>query len=348
MSRIRGHVVTTPVKRPDFNQTNPKKSDYIKNNPLPQLTEEDEGKLLVVKDGKYCTVTNSFVEGEGLSVRTINGGKLKFFVGTKDEFEALSAEEKADLFALFTDDTSKAEFDTLKTDVEGLKGNIEGFAGHKHSASDITSGYIPFSRLDTIPISKGGTGQKTADAALYALGGAKQNHTHTEYAAKAHGHPDLYASKSHTHSEYSLSGHTHSNLAASVHNHDGTYVKKSERVETATYATMADSVIQLVTQYSFSAGKSVIEVTLADGCYIFRCPYMLGTGVLWVASNEATVSSIVWHNGKYITFYCAPQGNGKYKLTMSYLDTSGWKDYTLDYDLKISLVPLTTIRDEEV
>lgn len=343
MSRIRGHVVTTPLKRPDFNQTNPKKSDYIKNNPLPQLTEEDEGKLLVVKDGKYCTVTNSFVEGEGLSVRTINGGKLKFFVGTKDEFEALSAEEKADLFALFTDDTSKAEFDTLKTDVEGIKGNIEGFAGHKHSASDITSGYIPFSRLDTIPISKGGTGQKTADAALYALGGAKQNHNHdVSYAAKSHSHSDLYASKSHTHSEYSLSGHTHSNYAKTTDLTSESGIEVA-RAAVARRATMADIIIQTSISCTIPTGTAKTNVTLADGCYIFRFALMCGTGVLWVTAHDTTHSSCVWHNGKQIMLTCSPQGNGTFQLTMSYLDTSGWKDYTLDFDSKITFVPLTEI-----
>ena len=51
--KIRGNPVGTTMKRPDFNQTNPKKSDYILNNPIPQVTEKDEGKILQVKDGKW-------------------------------------------------------------------------------------------------------------------------------------------------------------------------------------------------------------------------------------------------------------------------------------------------------
>lgn len=45
---IRGNVVGTPMKRPDFN--NPKS---ILNNPIPPITEADEGKIVAVKGGKY-------------------------------------------------------------------------------------------------------------------------------------------------------------------------------------------------------------------------------------------------------------------------------------------------------
>lgn len=51
--KIRGNTVGTTMKRPDFNQTNPKKSDYIKNNPIPAITENDEGKIVRVVGGQY-------------------------------------------------------------------------------------------------------------------------------------------------------------------------------------------------------------------------------------------------------------------------------------------------------
>ncbi len=63
--KIRGNTVGTPMKRPDFNQTNPKKSDYIKNNPIPNITENDEGKIVRVADGKYTLVPMPISEGEG-------------------------------------------------------------------------------------------------------------------------------------------------------------------------------------------------------------------------------------------------------------------------------------------
>ena len=50
--KISGNVVSTNMKRPDFHQTNERKSDYIKNNPLPIITPEDEGKVLRVQNGK--------------------------------------------------------------------------------------------------------------------------------------------------------------------------------------------------------------------------------------------------------------------------------------------------------
>ena len=63
--KIRGNTVGTPMKRPDFNQTNPKKSDYIKNNPIPNITENDEGKIVKVANGKYILVPMPISEGEG-------------------------------------------------------------------------------------------------------------------------------------------------------------------------------------------------------------------------------------------------------------------------------------------
>lgn len=161
MSKIRGNVVGTPMKRPDFNQTDPKKSDYILNNPLPIITEEDEGKILLVKDGKLVAIRNSFVEGEGLSIKTVNGGKLKFFVGTEEEYKALPDEEKENLFALFTDDTSQAEFDTLKDSAMTLYGGT--FIPSGSDLNDyITEGnyYIPDNNtargISNVPIGEGG------------------------------------------------------------------------------------------------------------------------------------------------------------------------------------------------
>lgn len=51
--KIIGVTVGTTAKRPNFSQTNPKKSDYIRNNPFPQITEEDEGKFLRASGGSF-------------------------------------------------------------------------------------------------------------------------------------------------------------------------------------------------------------------------------------------------------------------------------------------------------
>ena len=50
--KIRGNTIGTPMKRPDFNQTDPRKSDFIRNNPIPPVSGADEGKILQVQNGK--------------------------------------------------------------------------------------------------------------------------------------------------------------------------------------------------------------------------------------------------------------------------------------------------------
>jgi len=66
--KIRGNTVGTPMKRPDFNQKNPKKSDYIKNNPLPELTEADEGKVLCVSGDKFVLTNLEKIVSDALGV----------------------------------------------------------------------------------------------------------------------------------------------------------------------------------------------------------------------------------------------------------------------------------------
>lgn len=61
--KIRGNTVGTTMKRSNFEQTDPKKSDYIENNPIPAVTAEDDGKFLRVVGDKWAAV----------SVRTYNG-----------------------------------------------------------------------------------------------------------------------------------------------------------------------------------------------------------------------------------------------------------------------------------
>lgn len=69
--KIRGNVVGTPMKRPDFEQKDPKKSDFIKNNPIPDITEEDEGKIPKVVGGKY-ELTDEYQTKEDEALNTID------------------------------------------------------------------------------------------------------------------------------------------------------------------------------------------------------------------------------------------------------------------------------------
>lgn len=74
-----------------------------------------------------------------IGVKTINNTLLKFFVGTREQYDALSEVEKANLFALITDDTSKE-------DIENAIKNIEDNYAKK---SDLTDGTIAVTKIKT-------------------------------------------------------------------------------------------------------------------------------------------------------------------------------------------------------
>lgn len=63
------------------------------------------------------------------TIKTINGSPLKFFVGEQSEYEALSEEAKANLFAIITNDTTKdallAAVDILAKDSEEMAAKLE-------------------------------------------------------------------------------------------------------------------------------------------------------------------------------------------------------------------------------
>lgn len=56
-----------------------------------------------VETGTISDIDTGFVQ----TIKTINGHPLKFFVGEQSEYEALTAEDKQDLFAIITNDTNK-------------------------------------------------------------------------------------------------------------------------------------------------------------------------------------------------------------------------------------------------
>lgn len=63
---IRGATLSTPMKRSNMAQNDPRKSDYIFNNPLAGVSEADNGKVLVVKDGKPVVAPQTIVQvGDG-------------------------------------------------------------------------------------------------------------------------------------------------------------------------------------------------------------------------------------------------------------------------------------------
>lgn len=91
--KIRGNTVGTTSKRSNMYQTNPKKSDYIKNNPFANITEQDEGSFLGVSNGKL-TFGKILSDGSMASAETFvpvmsEMDKMmfeKFGTGDKDYF----------------------------------------------------------------------------------------------------------------------------------------------------------------------------------------------------------------------------------------------------------------------
>lgn len=59
--------------------------------------------LQAVNEGTISNIDSGFVQ----TIKTINGKGLKFFVGTQAEYEALTDEDKENLFAIITNDTTK-------------------------------------------------------------------------------------------------------------------------------------------------------------------------------------------------------------------------------------------------
>jgi hypothetical protein len=67
----------------------------------------------------------------------------------------------------------------VKSALKGYFDAVYAALAHSHAAGEITSGTLASARLPTVPISKGGTGAATAEAARTALSVAAESHTHS-------------------------------------------------------------------------------------------------------------------------------------------------------------------------
>lgn len=74
--------------------------------------------MQAVENGEIRDVDIGFVT----TIKTVNGKRLKFFFGEQSEYEALTDEEKDDLFAIITNDTSKK---ALENAIAVLQKNYE-------------------------------------------------------------------------------------------------------------------------------------------------------------------------------------------------------------------------------
>ena len=99
------------------------------------------------------------------TIKTINNKGLKFFVGEQSDYDALTEEQKSNLFAIITNDTSlngiKDAIETLKTRVEDLENNVQaletrlgngeivvGKAAHADEAYLLAQGYTALVKAD--------------------------------------------------------------------------------------------------------------------------------------------------------------------------------------------------------
>lgn len=92
----------------------------------PTLTKEQiyEAIAEFAKTGTFPDVNTGFIT----TIKTINGVGLKFFVGPQAAYNALTDDEKKNLFAIISDDTTKetllSTLETLRSELEGLKNNL--------------------------------------------------------------------------------------------------------------------------------------------------------------------------------------------------------------------------------
>ena len=89
----------------------------VKNGKLQLVTESGN----VISNIDYTTVDNNTLyrssstgEMTVKGIRTINGSSLRIFVGTEAEYQNLTEEQRRNLFALITDDSSKELVDEMK------------------------------------------------------------------------------------------------------------------------------------------------------------------------------------------------------------------------------------------
>lgn len=109
---------------------------------FPAMTKEQTLTAIeqAVSTGTIKNVDTGFVQ----TIKTITGQPLRFFVGTQAEYEALTAEEKQNLFAIITNDTAiesinaaiESLSESLGADVAQLRQDVKGLNRTLGSVSD--------------------------------------------------------------------------------------------------------------------------------------------------------------------------------------------------------------------
>lgn len=105
------------------------KSGQIINVSLAELLQKTIARAIADKEGN--DITSTYVTKAMLSelvsnidslgtITTVNGIKLRFFVGTKAAYDALPEKDKTNVFAVMTDDKSKEVFDSMVKNVTDI------------------------------------------------------------------------------------------------------------------------------------------------------------------------------------------------------------------------------------
>lgn len=129
------------------------KANQIKSIEQTTFSTEDNGEnVFTVTFGDERTqelkVRNGSRGETGLigSVETIQGNQLRFFAGTKDEYDALSDEEKVDLLAIIKDD----ETDAMLNALQKRKLIIEHHIPNGYKWENLSIDYSPYMYIDGI------------------------------------------------------------------------------------------------------------------------------------------------------------------------------------------------------
>lgn len=97
-----------------------------------------------VNEGTISNIDTGFVQ----TIKTVNGKGLKFFVGEQSEYDALTQEDKEDLFAIISNDVAKDDLlnaiETVKLGFEDLmSGNSAAPFADKAVRADIATALNP-------------------------------------------------------------------------------------------------------------------------------------------------------------------------------------------------------------
>ena len=91
---------------------------------------------MVVADGTTIGYEPISQDHRVIGVYSTNNVLVRFFVGTQAQYDALTENQKKDLYPLITDDTTKAEIATLKENVEQLGENVTALTNWKNDLQD--------------------------------------------------------------------------------------------------------------------------------------------------------------------------------------------------------------------